>query len=254
MSYYIVVISTEASLDYYKQTSYELTEDFKHEVERAVHELERQTGKHFGSRDPKKSPRAAAISEELPLLLSVRSDASVETPGIMETILNLGMNQDVVQDMLKTSNNPRWVFDTYRRFSCKIIVNVNYCLKSFFYLDDRFLQMFGTTVCNINPEAYETILSEARRKKGVDHDSMLDESDLISVVQLFKALCDVPDCAYEQLRMAIKACMASWFSERAAKYRDIHNIPDDLGTGIVVQAMVYGNRNAFSGSGIAYTR
>lgn len=225
------VISTEASLDFKKRGSDKLDEELVEESHRAIRQLEKETGKFFGKESKQKSPKRQ-WQTQVPLLLSVRADAPSTIPGLSDTILNLGINDEVVQGMLKASNNPRWVYDTYRRF----------------------LQMFGTTINMIEAEKYEHILSEVKTKRGVPHENHLSTSDLMYIVDKFKEFTKVPENSWEQLGMAIETIMRSNWSQRAVQYRDIHNIPEDLGAGIVIQEMVYGNRNAFSGSGIAFTR
>lgn len=226
------VISTETCVDFFKQKNLDLDEHVKYEIERAVHELEKQTGKKF-SPPTDLSPRAKATQiKTLPLLLSVRSGAAVSMPGMMDTILNLGMNEDIVHIMARVSNNLRWAYDTYRRF----------------------LQMYGTVVLHIDKDRYEDVLADARKRRGVSHDSLLTDSDLIQVANDFRAFTDVPDDPWEQLRCAVTAVFMSWNSPRAIKYRDIHNISPDLGTGVIIQTMVYGNLNNRSGSGVCFTR
>jgi hypothetical protein len=151
---------------------------------------------------------------------------------MMQTVLNVGINDQIVENMAHISLNPRWAYDTYRRF----------------------LQMFGNVVLNLDEMPYEEILSVARSKRNVPHDSLLEEEDLKEVVKQFKLLTNVPDDPWVQLDMAIQAVFRSWNSPRAVKYRDINNISADYGTAVVVQSMVYGNLNAQSGSGVAFTR
>lgn len=226
------VISTEASLDFKKHGSEKLDEALVQECHRAIRQLEKETMKFFGKESHPKSPKTQWHST-VPLLLSVRADAPTATiPDLSNTILNLGINDETVELMLKASSNPRWVYDTYRRF----------------------LQMFGTTVNLIEPEKYEDILSEAKSKRGVQHENHLSTSDLMYIVDKFKEFTKVPENPWEQLGMAIETIMRSNWSQRAIRYRDIKNIPEDIGAGVVIQEMVYGNRNAFSGSGIAFTR
>ena len=225
------IISSEACKEFLLQNDKSnLDEHVIIEIERSVRELERQTGKSFGM-NPSVDPHDSK-SFQMPLLLSVRSGASVSMPGMMDTILNLGINESLVHIMARASNNIRWTYDTYRRF----------------------LQMFGTVVLNIDNSNYEKILEDARMKRGVDHDSLLTDSDLIHVVNQFKVFTQVPDDPWEQLRMAVKSVFLSWNSARAIKYRDIHNIPQNLGTAVVIQTMVFGNLNIRSGSGVAFTR
>jgi pyruvate,orthophosphate dikinase len=226
------VISTEASLDFKNRGGDKLDEELVEESHRGIRQLEKETGKSFGKELHPKSPKQQWHAV-VPLLLSVRADSPITTvPGLSTSILNLGINDDVVELMLKASSNPRWVYDTYRRF----------------------LQMFGTTVNKIEAERYESISSEVKSKRNVEHENHLSTSDLMYIVDKFKEFTNAPQNPWEQLGMAIETIMQSNWSQQAVQYRDIHNLPDDLGTGVVIQEMVYGNRNAFSGSGIAFTR
>jgi pyruvate, orthophosphate dikinase len=225
------VVSTEACKEYYKQSDLtQLDEHIWVEIERSVKELARQTNKYFGCQDLKgpmdPSPYAT------PLLLSIRSGAALSMPGMMDTILNLGINENSIHIMARMSNNLKWAYDTYRRF----------------------LYMFGTVVLGISKERYETILEDIRNRHGFQHDSQFRESDLIHITNLFKSFTPVPDDPWQQLRIAVRAVLLSWNTPRAKKYRDIHNISQELGTAIVVQSMVYGNMNNKSGSGVAFTR
>lgn len=129
------------------------------------------------------------------------------------------MNDDVVQAMSRSTNNPRFAYDTYRRF----------------------LQMYGDVVLGVDKEKYESILSAARKRRGVEHDCNLQTADLQFIVEQFKILGDVPSDPWEQLRSAIEAVFCSWYNPRAVTYRDIHNIPQQMGTAVTIQSMVYGN-------------
>ena len=195
------------------------------DCKKAVHELEMQTGKVFGG-------DLTATSPKNPLLLSVRSGAAVSMPGVMDTVLNLGINEEITNFLARTSGNPWWAFDSYRRF----------------------LQMFGDVVLGVGKRRYEEILEAARIKCSVAHDSLLPLPALKEVVAQFKALAEVPEDPWQQLQMAIEAVFRSWYSPRAVKYRDINGIAGDLGTAVTVQSMVYGNMNTKSGSGVAFTR
>jgi pyruvate,orthophosphate dikinase len=224
------VISTECCKDFLKldveQKVTRISDQLRSDYKNTVLELERVTGKKYGGTFPVKS------DTPLPLLLSVRSGAPVSMPGMMQTVLNVGINDQIVENMAHISLNPRWAYDTYRRF----------------------LQMFGNVVLNLDEKPYEDILSAARGKRNVPHDSQLEEEDLKEVVKQFKLLANVPEDPWVQLDMAIQAVFRSWNSPRAVKYRDINNISSDYGTAVVVQSMVYGNLNAQSGSGVAFTR
>lgn len=227
------VITTDACKDYYHQSEKgnKLGPHLINDYKKAIHEMEVQTNKKFGGEchDPRTKP---AVVPKHPLLLSVRSSAAVAMPGMMQTILNLGINEEIVDCMARLSGNPRWAYDTYRRF----------------------LQMFGHVVLNVEMKCYEDILEKARMKRGVAHNSLLTMADLVEVVKEFRAVAAVPDDPWEQLQMAVEAVFMSWYSPVALKYRDVHCISDDLGTAVTVQSMVFGNMNIRSGSGIAFTR
>eukprot|EP00600_Ochromonadales_sp_CCMP1393_P008438 CAMPEP_0174954150 /NCGR_PEP_ID=MMETSP0004_2-20121128/265_1 /TAXON_ID=420556 /ORGANISM="Ochromonas sp., Strain CCMP1393" /LENGTH=988 /DNA_ID=CAMNT_0016201933 /DNA_START=1859 /DNA_END=4825 /DNA_ORIENTATION=- len=220
------VITAESCLEYFKQDDEELDKDLVAEYTKGVHEIESQTGKQFGGNFKTQHPLKP------PLLLSVRSGAAVSMPGMMDTILNLGINDDIVDVLARISNNPRWAFDTYRRF----------------------LQMFGNVVLGVDKQLYEDVLQVAREKRGVPHDSLLTMADLVDVVKEFKKIATVPAEPWEQLNMAVQAVFKSWYSPRAVKYRDIHHMHEVLGTAVNIQSMVYGNMNTRSGSGVAFTR
>lgn len=150
----------------------------------------------------------------------------------MDTVLNLGMNDNVAQQLAAVTNNARFALDTYRRF----------------------LQMYGSVVEGVDKDKYEEILLDARGRAGVDYDNQLTASDWQQVIVDFKKLCTPPEDPWAQLRDAMEAVFNSWFSQRAVSYREIHNIPSHYGTAITIQSMVYGNMNDRSGSGVAFTR
>ena len=191
-----------------------------------IHEIERLTQRLFGNISKGKE------SNNLPLLLSVRSGASVSMPGMMDTILNLGLNDDIVCEMIKVTNNPRFVYDIHRRF----------------------LAMFGNVVLGVRKESYEEILTDVKLKKGISCDQELSISDLQQIITSFKEIAMPPDDPNEQLKMAIQAVFNSWYTPRAIAYREINNIPHSLGTAVCIQSMVYGNMNNKSGSGVLFTR
>jgi pyruvate, orthophosphate dikinase len=190
-----------------------------------VTKLERAMGKRFG--DP--------ID---PLLVSVRSGARVSMPGMMDTVLNLGLNDKTVQGLIQRSQNPRFAYDSYRRL----------------------LQMFGDVVLGIKKSTFEGLLSEKKRQKMVEADTALTAEDLTDVVEQFKELVrreagrEFPQDPQEQLRMAIGAVFESWHNKRAIEYRRIYKVPDDWGTAVNIQAMVFGNLGEDSGTGVAFTR
>ena len=194
-------------------------------VAAAIRRLESETGKRFGGdRDP--------------LLLSVRSGAAVSMPGMMDTILNLGMNDRTAAALAAATGDERFAFDSYRRF----------------------VQMYGDVVLGVPRDRFEAILDERKRARGVDEDTALTAADLGEVVVAFRALVEsetgepFPDDPAVQLRGAIEAVLRSWDSPRAIEYRRVHRIPDDLGTAVNVMAMVYGNLGDDSGTGVAFTR
>ncbi|HBT38573.1 MAG: Pyruvate phosphate dikinase [Thermotoga sp. 50_1627] len=211
---------------YYYQHGRTYPEGLKEEVERAMKRLEEVTKKGFG--DP-----------ERPLLVSVRSGAAISMPGMMDTILNLGLNDETVKGLIKMTNNPRFAYDAYRRF----------------------LQMFGDTALGIARSKFENALEEMKKQKGVKLDIELDANDLMNLVEIYKKIYEeegkkFPQDVYEQLWLAIDAVFGSWMSERAVKYREINNIREDelLGTAVNVVAMVFGNMGERSGTGVAFTR
>src|SRR5881296_1985457 len=200
-------------------------DDLPEEVDRHLKQLEQFSRKRFGS-------------PENPLLVSVRSGAAVSMPGMMETILNLGLNDATVEGLITGSGNPRFAYDSYRRF----------------------VQMYGDVVFELGKEPFEEVLEEAKRRRRVKRDIDLPPDDLAAVVQEFKAIVQArtgkpfPDDPTEQLWGAIEAVFKSWRTRRAIEYRRVHNIPDDLGTAVNVVAMVYGNMGDDSGTGVAFTR
>ncbi len=191
----------------------------------AMHRLEARMGKRFG--DP-----------ERPLLVSCRSGAKFSMPGMMDTVLNIGLNDETVQAMAHLTGDARFAYDLYRRL----------------------LHMFGNVVLGIPDEHFEEIIARARKRAGVPYDSQLSAEDWKPVVEAFKALIrretgrDFPQDPFEQLRMAIEAVFRSWNSKRAVAYRNATGIPHDLGTAVNVQAMVFGNMGPRSGTGVLFTR
>jgi pyruvate, orthophosphate dikinase len=224
------VLTTEVCAHYYANgRKYPRT--LAAEVERALRGLERATGKRFGD---------AAN----PLLVSVRSGARVSMPGMMDTVLNLGLNDVSVRGLAERSGNPRFAFDAYRRF----------------------VQMYGDVVLGIAGEAddeldpFATALDELKRRRGVKTDPELAAADLESLVRTFKDIVRkstgraFPEDPSEQLWGAIGAVFGSWDNERAVAYRQLNGIPSGWGTAVSVQAMVFGNLGARSGTGVAFTR
>lgn len=218
-------ISTEVCKYYYEHGN-TYPESLENEVEEAVKLLEVETGKGFGS-------------TERPLLVSVRSGAAISMPGMMDTILNLGLNDDTVNGLIRESGNPRFCYDAYRRF----------------------LQMFGDVVLKIEHSEFEGALKSIKKEKGVKLDTELDAEDMKEVVKRYlevykKAGKEFPQDPWKQLWMATDAVFGSWMNERAIKYRALNGIREGelLGTAVNVVAMVFGNTGEDSGTGVAFTR
>lgn len=216
-------ISTESCVHYFKTGRY--PEGLKQQVEEAVKRLEELTGKKFGS-------------TENPLLVSVRSGARVSMPGMMDTILNLGLNDDAVKGLAKRTGDKRFAYDSYRRF----------------------IQMFSEIVMGIPHKVFEELLDKKKKEKGVNLDYELDADALKELVEEYKTKVreltgkEFPQNPQEQLWMAIEAVFKSWNNKRAIEYRKIHRIPDDWGTAVNVQTMVFGNMGFDSATGVAFTR
>jgi pyruvate, orthophosphate dikinase len=191
----------------------------------ALKKVERQTGKKFG--DPNN-----------PLLVSCRSGAKFSMPGMMDTVLNIGLTDKTAEGMVKLTNNARFVYDSYRRL----------------------VEMFGTVVLGIPDEAFEEPLAEYKHKKGYKLDTEMGAEDWKAVTDAFKAVVkkeqgfDFPQDPYKQLELATEAVFKSWNGKRAVDYRRATNIPDDLGTAVNIQTMVFGNMGDDSGTGVAFTR
>lgn len=217
-------ITTEACTKYYDDGRM-INDEIKAQIEAKLAQIEKMTGKTFG--DPSN-----------PLLVSVRSGARVSMPGMMDTILNLGLNDEVVEGLAKLTNNPRFAYDSYRRF----------------------IQMFSDVVMQQDKSKYERILDEIKDKKGVKYDKDLTAEDLKEIVKLFKKLykdaqkADFPQEPKVQLIEAVKAVFRSWDNDRANVYRRMHGIPYNWGTAVNVQSMVFGNMGEKSGTGVAFTR
>ena len=176
--------------------------------------------------------------KENPLLVSVRSGAKFSMPGMMDTVLNLGLNGTTLQALIRKTGNERFAYDAYRRF----------------------ITMFGTIVMGIERQVFEKALDRMKEKKGVHLDTQLPAEDLKELVREFKGIyqaetgTEFPEDALEQLKLAINAVFGSWFGDRAVKYRKLNGIPDNLGTACNVQAMVFGNMGENSGTGVGFTR
>ena len=224
-------ITTDVCSEYYKEGKDAVVELLRPEVEAAMKGIENLTGRKFGD-------------TELPLLVSVRSGARASMPGMMDTILNLGMNDEAVEAISKLSGNPRFAWDSYRRF----------------------VQMYGDVVLGMKPESkedidpFEAIIEEVKEEKGVELDTDLTTDDLKELVARFKKAVkeqtgeDFPVSAWEQLWGAICAVFGSWMNERAILYRKLNNIPAEWGTAVNVQAMVFGNMGDSSATGVAFSR
>ncbi len=217
-------VSTEACTSYY-QNGKMLTQEIVDQIFEALHWLENTLGKKLGD-------------EKNPLLVSVRSGARASMPGMMDTILNLGLNDNTVEGLAKLTANERFAYDSYRRF----------------------IQMFSDVVMELDKREFEKILDEAKEKKGVRQDTELDAADLKEIVKKFKAFykkckgVDFPQDPTEQLMEAVKAVFRSWDNPRAIYYRRMNDIPSDWGTAVNVQSMVFGNMGDDSGTGVAFTR
>src|SRR5262245_13120764 len=195
------------------------------EVDEHVRRLEEKTGKRFGDSDD-------------PLLVSVRSGAAISMPGMMDTILNLGLDDDAAEGLAERTDNPRFAYDSYRRL----------------------MQMFGEVVDGIDGHRFEDALSELKRSRGVSLDSDLGADDLRGLVETFKGIYreakgrDFPADAREQLMRAVRAVFDSWNTPRANVYRNGSGIRHDIGTAVNVVQMVFGNKGDGSGTGVAFTR
>lgn len=217
-------VSTEACTKYYDDGKL-MSDDIVNQIYTALYKIEDITGKKFGS-------------TENPLLVSVRSGARVSMPGMMDTILNLGLNDNTVEGLSKLTNNERFAYDSYRRF----------------------IQMFSDVVMGIEKRKFEDILDEVKDLKEVKFDTDLTSSDLKDVVEKFKELYKkemgsyFPQDPKEQLIQAITAVFRSWDNPRAIVYRRLNDIPGDWGTAVNVQSMVFGNMGETSGTGVAFTR
>ncbi|MBD5585574.1 MAG: pyruvate, phosphate dikinase [Clostridia bacterium] len=217
-------ISTEACTQYYKDGR-KINDDIQKEIMTYIDKMEKVCGKKFGDKVN-------------PLLVSVRSGARASMPGMMDTILNLGLNEDVVNTIAEKSGNPRWAWDCYRRF----------------------IQMFSDVVMEVGKKYFEKLIDEMKEKKGIEYDVDLTADDLKELAYQFKAEYknqlgkDFPDDPKEQLFEAVKAVFRSWDNPRANIYRMDHDIPYSWGTAVNVQMMAFGNLGNTSGTGVAFTR
>ena len=217
-------ITTEACTQYYEDGR-EINDEIQEQINEYIVKMEEITGKKFGDK-------------ENPLLVSVRSGARASMPGMMDTILNLGLNEDVVNVIAEKSNNPRWAWDCYRRF----------------------IQMFSDVVMEVGKKYFEELIDKMKAKKGVKQDVELDADDLKELAREFKEEykakigTDFPDDPKVQLMEAIKAVFRSWDNPRANVYRRDNDIPYSWGTAVNVQSMAFGNMGDDCGTGVAFTR
>ncbi len=216
-------ISTEACTQYYEDGE-KINDEIQAQIMEYIDKLEEITGKKFGDL-------------ENPLLVSVRSGARASMPGMMDTILNLGLNEQVVEVIAKQSGNPRWAWDCYRRF----------------------IQMYSDVVMEVGKKYFEQLIDEMKEKKGVTQDVELDANDLKELAGQFKAEykskigSDFPADPKEQLMGAVKAVFRSWNNPRAIYYRRMNDIPGSWGTAVNVQSMAFGNMGDDCGTGVAFT-
>ena len=217
-------ITTEACIAYY-EFGKQFPPGMWEQTLEALRDVEAKTGKRFGDRAN-------------PLLVSVRSGAALSMPGMMDTVLNLGLNDETVQGLVQLTGNERFAYDAYRRF----------------------ISMFGRIVQDISAEHFDKLLEEAKKRRGAGLDTDLDATALREVVAAFKEVTQretgapFPTDPLEQLRQAIGAVFASWMGKRAVDYRNFYKLPHDLGTAVNVQTMVFGNMGNDSGTGVAFTR
>ncbi len=224
-------ITTDVCTEYYTHGKESVIELLRPSVEKAIANIEKLTERKFADK-------------ELPLLLSVRSGARASMPGMMDTILNLGMNDETVETISKLTGNPRFAWDSYRRF----------------------VQMYGDVVLGMKPESkedhdpFELIIDAKKEARGVELDNDLSTEDLKELVAEFKKAVkdqtgsDFPASPWEQLWGAVCAVFGSWMNDRAILYRKLHNIPAEWGTAVTVQAMVFGNMGDNSATGVAFSR
>ncbi|MBP7110344.1 MAG: pyruvate, phosphate dikinase [Firmicutes bacterium] len=217
-------ITTDTCNAYYAAGS-KWPEGLREMVKENLAKLESVTGKKFGSK-------------ENPLLVSVRSGARASMPGMMDTILNLGLTSETVKAMVKLTSNPRFAYDSYRRF----------------------IEMYSDVVMEVDRQNFEHAMDELKRKKGVKLDTQLDAADMEALTAEYKAIykkhigSDFPEDPWVQLEGAINAVFRSWNNQRAITYRKLNQIPDEWGTAVNVQSMVFGNTGEESGTGVAFTR
>ena len=217
-------VTTEACNRYYEEGK-TIGDDIVESIFEKLEELENVTGKKFGD-----------VGN--PLLVSVRSGAKISMPGMMDTILNLGLNDETVEGLATLTENPRFAYDSYRRF----------------------IQMFGDVVMEIDKRKFDAIFDGKKEERGCEFDVDLTTDDLKDIISGYKALVkeemgrDFPQQPKDQLMEAIMAVFRSWNNDRAILYRKLNEIPDSIGTAVNVQSMVFGNMGDTSGTGVAFTR
>jgi pyruvate,orthophosphate dikinase len=214
-------ITTDACLEYLRVGKF--PDGLEDEIKKAICELEKETGKQFGGKKP--------------LLVSVRSGAPISMPGMMDTILNLGLNGENLPDFIALTKNEKFAYDCYRRF----------------------IQMFSNVVFGVEKDVFEDILHETKQSRGIDKDTDMSAGDLKGAAEKFKNAVSergiqFPEDPYEHLVKAVIAVFESWNNPRAIVYRELNKISDTLGTAVNVQVMVFGNVNEHSGAGVAFTR
>jgi len=220
------VITTQVCNKYYENKR-KLPSNLLSEVKKNISKIEKKTGKKWNSSNN-------------PLLVSVRSGAAISMPGMMDTILNLGLNDLTVLGLAKKTNNPRFAWDSYRRF----------------------IQLFGKVVFGIDDSKFDQVLENAKSKQGVNEDSSLSENSLKEIVSHYKKICEdetnrkFPSDPNEQIKLSIEAVFGSWFGERAKVYREKNNITKDIanGTAVNIVTMVFGNMGEDSATGVVFTR
>lgn len=212
------VITTPTCNEFFEK-GYALPTLLEQEYRIALDLVEKRMGARFGDPDN-------------PLLFSVRSGAPVSMPGMMDTILNLGLNDEIVEGLARKTGNPRFAYDSYRRF----------------------IQMFADVVLGVDGEKFEHAIAEYKKAHGKTLDVDMGAEDWQAVIAAFKTITDFPQDPFEQLKRAVEAVFRSWHAPRAHVYREMNNIPETLGTAVNVQAMVFGNFGDDSGSGVAFTR
>ncbi len=218
-------INTEVCAEFNAGGNGRLPDGLMDEVRQTMKKVEASLGKSFGD-------------DSNPLLLSVRSGARVSMPGMMDTVLNLGLNDDTVAALSQATDNPRFANDSYRRF----------------------LQMYGNVVLGVDGHLFETALDALKEEKGVEQDPDLSAADLGELIRSYKTIVreakgqEFPQDPWDQLAGAVAAVFSSWNTDRAHAYRSMHDIPGDWGTAVNVQAMVFGNMGDDCATGVAFTR